>query len=45
MDSVSYLLHLVLSFLLGAATLIVNFMISMLQLLLQFIRTIVGSAQ
>lgn len=39
------LLHLLLNFLLGAATLIVNFMISMLQLILQFIRAIVGGAQ
>ena len=45
MGAITDLLHLLLSFLLGAATLIVNFLISFLQLILHFIQTIVGAAQ
>jgi len=45
MQAITDLLHLLLSFLLGAATLIVNFLVSFLQLILRFIQTIVGVAQ
>ena len=45
MGSITDLLHMLLAFLLGAATLIVNFLVSFLQLILRFIQTIVGAAQ
>lgn len=45
MDALANLLHLLLTFLVAVATLIVNFLISFLNLILQFIRGVAGSAQ
>ena len=45
MDSITGLLHLLLSFLVAVATLIVNFLVSFLQLILHFIQAIAGGAR
>ena len=45
METLNGILHIVLSFLASLATLIVNFLIAALQLLLGFIHSIVGTAQ
>lgn len=45
MDSITAILHMLLAFLSSLATLIVNFLISVLQLLLGFINAIVGTVQ
>ena len=44
MDSMAQILQTLSSFLVQLATLIVNFLVSVLELLLQFIKTISGSA-